>query len=374
MPIRREAALRRAAILLASVPPKLAEALLQRLPTASAQRLRRAVTELEDIDPLERQRALESLRESLIQAASSGTNTANSTGLDLRAALDAKSNDADLSNSENGQPIAANPAASRPPLDFLQDIDENLLARALSDEHPRTIALVLCHMPPIQAARVLAGWQPELRFDVVKRMSTISETTPEVLTDLTDHLRNLLPKLTPSPLAQGRAGASALMEISQHLEPMLREELARMVAPSNSALAATLHLNQAAVTETPQVQGSPLRVVGADADDGASDALPIAFSDVEQLPTPALRRVFAEAEESLALLALSGCRPQTAQRLLSGMPRRQGKLVQQQLANIGPLTLRDVDRAQERMAEVAWALHQAGRLPELVIRHPRRAA
>jgi|GEM_PF-5087112 flagellar motor switch protein FliG len=368
MPTSREAAVRRAAILLASVPPELAEAMLQRLPSASAQRLRRAVAELTDIDPLERQRALESLRESLLQAptpagASSARHKVQPSD-ELRVSADGAAAELQARSAT---------AASRP-LDFLQDIDEAVLAGVLNDEHPRMVALVLCHLPPMQAARVLGGLVTEKRAEVVKRMASVGQIPPDVLGELTEHLQSLLPRLAPSPLPLGRPGATALLEISQHLEPGLRDELARMVAPADSALAATMHLTPARTPTTSPQPATPLRVVSDESADEAGDALPITFVHVEQLPTPALRRVFAEAEENLALLALSGCKPETAQRLLAGMPRRQAKLVQQQLAQIGPLTLRDIDRAQERMAEVAWALHQAGRLPELTTHPARRAA
>ena len=69
----REAALRRIAIVLSSLPPAVATRLLGELDGNSKQLVRRTMTGLSDVDPLERKRAIQAFAGSVRQQQSSPT-------------------------------------------------------------------------------------------------------------------------------------------------------------------------------------------------------------------------------------------------------------------------------------------------------------
>ena len=49
------------------------------------------------------------------------------------------------------------------PFGFLQKVDSQNLLTFIIDEHPQTIALILCHLPPRQAAEIIGGLPPSGR-------------------------------------------------------------------------------------------------------------------------------------------------------------------------------------------------------------------
>src|SRR5689334_6690143 len=65
---------------------------------------------------------------------------------------------------DKAQEIIERMAASRRPqrFGFVRDSDPSQLAQFVGGEHPQTIALILAHIPPVQAAQVLAFLAPEL--------------------------------------------------------------------------------------------------------------------------------------------------------------------------------------------------------------------
>ena len=67
------------------------------------------------------------------------------------------------------------------PFNIARKADEQQLVNLLLDEHPQTIALVLCYIQPDKAARVLSEFPKELQVDVAERIGTISSTSPKII-------------------------------------------------------------------------------------------------------------------------------------------------------------------------------------------------
>jgi flagellar motor switch protein FliG len=63
----------------------------------------------------------------------------------------------------------------------LQRADPQQLAKFIHAEHPQTIALVLSHLNASQAAALLFSLPPEIRSDVVLRMASLEQISPEVV-------------------------------------------------------------------------------------------------------------------------------------------------------------------------------------------------
>ncbi len=65
--------------------------------------------------------------------------------------------------------------------DALQKADPQQLAKFIHKEHPQTIALVLSHLNSSQAAALLAALPLELRAEVSMRMASLERISPEVI-------------------------------------------------------------------------------------------------------------------------------------------------------------------------------------------------
>src|ERR1019366_5482300 len=65
--------------------------------------------------------------------------------------------------------------------DALQKTDPAQLAKFIHSEHPQTIALVLSHLNPSQAAALLFSLPPEMRSDIAQRMASLDQISPEII-------------------------------------------------------------------------------------------------------------------------------------------------------------------------------------------------
>ena len=61
----------------------------------------------------------------------------------------------------------------------LEKADPQQLSKFILSEHPQTIALVLAHVKPQQAAQLLNSLPDELRVEVLTRMASLDEISPE---------------------------------------------------------------------------------------------------------------------------------------------------------------------------------------------------
>jgi flagellar motor switch protein FliG len=65
--------------------------------------------------------------------------------------------------------------------DAIQKADPQQLAKFIHNEHPQTIALVLSHLNPSQAAALLTSLPANLRSDVALRMASLDQISPEII-------------------------------------------------------------------------------------------------------------------------------------------------------------------------------------------------
>ena len=90
------------------------------------------------------------------------------------------------------------PPGGQPPLDFLASLDAPRILRLIEQEHPQTLALILAHLPPEKAGEVLVGLPSQRQIEVVRRISSLGSTSPNVLHELEEALRGRIQGAGPS--------------------------------------------------------------------------------------------------------------------------------------------------------------------------------
>jgi flagellar motor switch protein FliG len=84
------------------------------------------------------------------------------------------------------------------------------------------------------------------------------------------------------------------------------------------------------------------------------------FDDLQQVDDAALREIVQRAERKDLLVALKGAPPALRARFLANMSKRAGEMFQEELDMLGPLRLRDVEKAQREIVAVVRTLEEEG--------------
>ncbi|HEX6979952.1 MAG TPA: flagellar motor switch protein FliG [Alphaproteobacteria bacterium] len=214
--------------------------------------------------------------------------------------------------------------AGRTMWDKLGNVNEAVLANYLKNEYPQTVAVVLSKIKPDHAARVLGQLPESFAMEVIMRMLRIEAVQKEVLDDVERTLRT---EFMSNLARTNRRDAHELMaDIFNNLDR----------ANENRFLAALEERNR----------DSAERI----------RALMFTFEDLGRLDPGAVQTLLRNVDKSKLAVALKGASEALRNLFFSNMSERAGKLLREEMEQMGPVRLRDVDEAQMYMVSVAKEL------------------
>lgn len=333
---------REAAILIASLEQNLANKLLGKLSPNETAQLRLAMARLDEVEPEEQQTLVVQFR--LARAAARHP---RDTGVVLEGAL------ADQSAAAKPTPAAS----QERPFRFLSDADPQALVPFLKREHGQIAAVVLSHLPPSQAAEVLAALPAAMQVDVVQRLANLDTADEETLQVVARELETWMGE--QRQYGQRRtAGLQAVSGILAAASPTQQQTVVANLRAANEDLASQV---------TPATRGTPATHSPTTPTERADTATPSAqtndceprtidFDDLQQFDRERLAALATTAEPEIVVLALAGANQQLTARLLDALAPQQADRIRHQLKELGPIRLSDVEAAQRELIRLAVTL------------------
>src|SRR6185295_5559957 len=123
--------------------------------------------------------------------------------------------------------------------DALQKADPQQLAKFIHSEHPQTIALVLSHLNPSQAAGLLQSLPAELRSDVALRMANLDQISPEIISKIAAIIGQKL-KALGELSRESYGGVRAVAEIFNRLDSATSKEILDNIENADPNLVETI--------------------------------------------------------------------------------------------------------------------------------------
>lgn len=217
------------------------------------------------------------------------------------------------------------------PFNFVDNVEPKQLVNLISQEHPQTIAMILSHLNATLAAKVLSELPEELRGNIARRIALMERTSPEVLKGVEDVLRQRL-----SSVMQPEHGASGgiptivdiLNRVDRSTEKLILEELEQDDAALANEIRQRLFI----------------------------------FEDIITLDNIYIQRVLRELDNDVLALALKGASDEVRMRIFKNMSSRAAEILKENLEDLGPVRLRDVEEAQQKVVSVIRQLDETGEI------------
>lgn len=321
--IERDGALRKAAILVASLDHETADLVLAQMEAEQADRVRRAILRLGDVDAVEQDGAIDDFFrvEPLVPEK-------HPPGIELDGELARMFR---ASHERAGGTMLAEPAEEKPPFRFLHETEVGTIVPMLRREHPQTIALVAAHLAPDRASELLAQLPANVQTEVVRRLADLDETDPHVLDDVERSLAVWIEQQSDRRQRRinGLATVSAILEASPETA---RRQIMKNLTHVDRSLAGKLQTNRHS------------------------------FADLMRFDDERLMIVLRAADPELIVLALAGASVQLVERISRQLPSDQAKALAKALKHLGPTRLSDVEEAQQALADLATDLETEGRI------------
>ncbi len=218
------------------------------------------------------------------------------------------------------------------PFDFVKKTDPSQLLSFIQDEHPQTIALILAHLNPNQAAAVLSGLPQELRAEVARRIAIMDRTPPEVIREIEKVLER---KLSSAVVTQGfttAGGVKSLVEVLNWVDRTTEKTILESLTESSPELADEVK------------------------------KLMFVFEDIVMLDDGSIQKVLREVDTKELALALKGVGEEVQNRIFKNMSDRAAQMLKEDMEFMGPVRLRNVEEAQQRIVGVIRRLEEAGEI------------
>jgi flagellar motor switch protein FliG len=218
------------------------------------------------------------------------------------------------------------------PFEFMRRADARQVLSYLQDEHPQTIALVLAHMPPEQAAAVLSGLPEALQGDVAARIATMDRTDPEVVRQVEAVLQRKLSSFIQSSELSAVGGVQPLVDILNYSDRTTEKVILEGLERGNPELAET-------------VRGQMF-----------------VFEDISQLDDRSVQLLLREVDNKELAVALKGVRDDVRQKIMGNMSERAAANLADEIDVLGPVRAKTVGEAQGNVVRVIRTLEESGQI------------
>ena len=217
------------------------------------------------------------------------------------------------------------------PFDFMKKTEPAQLVNFIQAEHPQTIALILAYLEPDRASMVLSSLTPERQADVAKRIALMDTTSPDVIREVEKVLERQLSSLAPQSLTEA-GGIKSVVEIINRVD----------------------RATEKTIMEALEVQDPKL----------AEDIkkLMFVFEDVVLIDDRSVQRVLREVETQDLAMALKGASSELSAKIFGNMSSRASDMLKEDIEFMGPVRLRDVEDAQQRIVNVIRRLEEIGEI------------
>lgn len=212
--------------------------------------------------------------------------------------------------------------------EFLTKIEPKQLAKFIQNEHPQTIALILAHLDPSQAAESLAELPEDLKAEVTIRIANLQDISPTVVKTLSKVLEERFESISSYNVEVG--GVKSVAEIFNRMD--------------RTASKLTLERLE---KDAPELVASIRDMM-------------FVFEDIKRLSQQAIQEILKRADKTTLTLALKGADDELKNKFFQSMSKRAVETMKEEMDYMGPVKLKDVEKAQHEIVEIVRELDEEG--------------
>lgn len=313
----------KAAILLVSLGPEVASRIYKELEEPTIELLTLEIANLRKISPEQKTEVLKEAQEILMAReflTQGGVDYARKV---LEQAL----------GPERAQEVLRRITASLQvrPFDFMRHTDAQQILSFIQGEHPQTIALILSYLEPEQSAQIIGGLPAGTQAEVARRIAKMDRITPEVLREVERVLERKLSTVLGQDFTLA-GGIDAIVEIINRVDRGTERHIMETLEEKDPDLAEEIKRRL------------------------------FVFEDIAGMDDRSLQRVLRDVDMKDLALALKGATEELRQKFYKNMSKRAAEMLKEDMDFMGPVRVRDVEEAQQKIVNIVRALEDAGEI------------
>lgn len=217
------------------------------------------------------------------------------------------------------------------PFDFARKTEPGQLLNFIQNEHPQTIALVASYLHPEQAGMILSALPPAQQVEVAKRIATMDRTSPEVLREVESVLEKKLSSFVMQDFTAA-GGIESAVAILNRVDRGTEKTIMEALEEENPELADEIKKRM------------------------------FVFENLVTLDDRSIQRVLREVDMKDLALALRTASEDVSNRIFKNLSKRAVDMLKEDISLMGPVRLRDVEEAQQKIVNVIRQLDESGEI------------
>ena len=214
-------------------------------------------------------------------------------------------------------------------LEALRYAEPIMISNYIRAEHPQTIALILSYLKNAeQSSAVLRDLPESLQADILYRMAVIESIPPGVISEMNEVLTEEMK--TAGSMATSVGGVEPVAEILNSVDKATETRILSSIEETNPDLAEQIR------------------------------ELMFTFEDMALIDAKQMQLVMKDVDQADMVLALKTASDAVKELIFSSMSSRAAEMVREDLENLGPAKLSDVEASQQKIIKVVKKLEEAG--------------
>jgi len=217
------------------------------------------------------------------------------------------------------------------PFDFIRRTDPTHLLNFIQQEHPQTIALILAYLEPNKASIILQNLNHDVQSDVARRIATMDRTSPEVLREVERVLEKKLSTLSSEDYTTA-GGVESIVEILNLVDRASEKQIIEALEDEDPELAEEIKKRM------------------------------FVFEDIVLLSDRDIQKVMREVDTQELAKALKSVDTEVQDKIFKNMSKRAATILKEDMEYMGPVRLKDVEEAQQKIVSIIRHLEDSGEI------------
>ncbi|WP_442511426.1 flagellar motor switch protein FliG [Novipirellula sp. SH528] len=217
------------------------------------------------------------------------------------------------------------------PFGFIKKVDAQTLLQFIGDEHPQTIALLLSHVPSNYASEVMSGLDPDKQLEVIRRIATMGRTSPDAVAELEYGLEMRLSSMVNQSHSNtgGVASVAEILNVAERsVERNIMESLGR---------------------DDPELSDEIRRLM-------------FVFEDISKLGDRDIQALLKNVETSQWAMSLKGASQGLQNKVMKNMSTRAAENLREEMEYLGSVRISEVEAVQQKIVDIVRHLEDTGEI------------
>ena len=215
-------------------------------------------------------------------------------------------------------------------LEIFRSLDMRVLSEFVRNEHPQTIALIMSQLLPEEASTVLGTLAEHIQLDVIERIANLENVSPEMLRDVARVLESEIK--TAQTASRKFGGVKSISDMLNNMDRQKSSEILSRMEESNPEMSEQIRQNM------------------------------FIFEDLLKCDDKGIQEILKEISSDILAKAMKTASTAIREKIHKNMSERASTMLKEDIEDLGPTRLADIEKSQNEIVKVAMKLADDGKI------------